>query len=560
MIAASSRRRSLPAVVLVALLIAITFYYHSYTDAVGSPAICFDRLWGFSLVLLLRADIKCHQEGLIAMIPYGSKLSNSTLSTSLISSPLNSSQAEADSNSEPKTSRLHYLIPASLPNLNFCYNLVSSAVNRYPVPSLLGWHGADEFDAAKTHLAKLRSMERYFNSLPPEEDDDLVIIVDGYDILIQLPPEIMVERYFQLAERADAHLAQRFDISVGELHRRGLRQTIFLGPDKICWPIDPHAPRCWAAPESPIPPTAWGSDMGDNAMFYSDPRWLNSGTIMAPIGDIRKYIAATMDEIRATHDPAYEFRESDQYYLANVWARQEYWRSRMMDEIPEGPPDRIIPVKSTPFQTTEYHVAIEYESALFQTRAGYEPYFGYVQFNETDLTTKLTADVRKEGSAFEPPTVKMPKNVAASLGRLYDDIPETHPGSTSEDWLSIVELGVNFVTRHIYGLWHCTGPKQFVELEYPTLWFYPFVKSLLKAAVRGSQAGEPLTEKLIDGRRWVPKNYYPAADVLDDEFGGAWTDLDGEFVPWRDLCEPHNTLLFLGEETGATLGFGGSLA
>jgi hypothetical protein len=169
-----------------------------------------------------------------------------------------------------------------------------------------------------------------------------------------------------------------------------------------------------------------------------------------------------------------------------------------------------------------------------------------MQFNESGLTTKPTADV---------PTLKMPKSIVASLSKLYDAIPEAHPGSTSADWLSVVGLGVNFVTHHIYGLWHCTGPKESVKKEFPTLWFYPYVKSLLKAAVKASQAGDPLTHKLIDGRKWVPKNYYPAGDGPDDEFGGAWTDMNGEFVAWRDLCEPHNALLFEGETP--TLGAGG---
>ncbi|KAL7939143.1 hypothetical protein V8C35DRAFT_326329 [Trichoderma chlorosporum] len=493
MIFTSSRRLTLFIVALVSLFLAIAFYYHSYPDP----------------------------EGLIAMIPYSSRFSNTSISTSLESTSSHSSQSQnSASHSKLKTSRLHYLIPASQPNLNFCYNLVSSAVNRYPVPTLLGWHGVGEFDAATTHLAKLRSMQRYLDSLPPEEDDDLAIIVDGYDVLIQLPPAIMVERYFQLADRADAHLAKRFGVSVRELHKRGLRQTIFMGPDKICWPIDPRAPR----------------------------------TIMGPIGDLRKYITATMDEITATHDSAYEFRESDQYYLSNVWGRQEYFRSKMMKgKIPAGPSDKIIPAKSSLFQKTEYHVAIEYESGLFQTRAGYEPYFGYLQFNQSGLTARLDADILQVGSAFELPAIKMPENVADSLSRLYDAIPEAHPGTTSANWLSIVQLGVNFITHHIYGLWHCTGPKEFVELEYPNLWFYPFAKSLLKAAVKASQAGEPLTQKLIDGRRWVPKKYYPAAHAMSDEFGGAWSDLDDEFVPWRDLCQPHNELLFQGEEKGSGL-------
>ncbi|KAL6877044.1 hypothetical protein J3F83DRAFT_759377 [Trichoderma novae-zelandiae] len=448
------------------------------------------------------------------------------------------------------TSRLHYLIPASQPNLQLCFNLVSSAANRYPVPILLGWHGVDEFDAAKTHLAKLRSMQRYFDSLPPEEDDDLAIVVDGYDVLIQLPPEIMVERYFQIVERADAHLAQRFNVSVRELHRRGLRQTIFMGPDKICWPIDHRAPRCWAAPESPIPPAAWGEDKGYGEVFHSDPRWLNSGSIMGPIGDLKRYIAATMDEIQATRDPVYEFRESDQYYLSNVWGRQEYWRAKAMDSKMSIPPNAFLPLKNTPSQQTEYHVVIEYESALFQTKAWYEPYLGYLQFNEPNLTARIAADIRGEGPAFEPPTIEMPENVAASLGKLYDDIPYAHPESTSADWLGVVRLGVNFVTHHIYGVWHCTGSKQFIQLEYPTMWFYPFAKSLLKAAVRASQSREPLARKLIDGRVWVPKKYYPAADAVGVGYGGVWTDLDDEFVAWRDVCQAYNRVLFRGEAEG----------
>ncbi|KAL6887664.1 hypothetical protein HDV57DRAFT_508348 [Trichoderma longibrachiatum] len=429
------------------------------------------------------------------------------------------------------TSRLHYLIPASQPNLQLCFNLVSSAVNRYPVPILLGWNGVDEFDAAKTHLAKLRAMQRYFDSLPPEEDDDLAIVVDGYDVLIQLPPDIMIERYFQLVERADNHLAQRLRVSVGELHQSGLRQTIFMGPDKICWPIDHRAPRCWAAPESPIPSAAWGEDKGYGEVFHSDPRWLNSGTIMGPVGDLKRYIAATMDEIQATYDSIYEFRESDQYYLSNVWGRQEYWRSKAMNDNIPAPPNGFLPLKQTPFQQTEYHVAIEYESGLFQTKAWYEPYFGYLQFSEPNLTARLAADIRGEGSAFEPPTIQMPDNA--------------HPGLTSADWLSTVRLGVNFVTHHIYGVWHCTGSKQFIQLEYPAMWFFPFAKSLLMAAVKASQAGEPLTRKLINGRNWVSKKSYPALEGLG--YGGVWTDLDDEFVPWRDVCQPHNRVLFRGE-------------
>ncbi|POR32251.1 Uncharacterized protein TPAR_07551 [Tolypocladium paradoxum] len=455
---------------------------------------------------------------------------------------------------EEKTSQLHYLIPASRGNLELCYNLVSSAVNRYPVPTLLGWNGTGEFDAALTHLAKLRAMKRYFHSLRPHEDDDLVLIVDGYDIMQQLPPDVIIERYFDIASKADAHLAERFGITVDEARARNLRQTIFWGPDKICFPMDFRASRCWAVPPSTLGPQAFGPNSWNGEMLFADPRWLNSGTVIGPINDMRRLIDATMDEIAATHDAEYEFRESDQYYIANVWGRQEYWRSKQAaddgGDVQGGPRNRTNPERPPSGEDTELHIAIEYESALFQTKAGYEPFIGYLQFNESGLTANMSVDMFGLGAAFEPYPVVMPENVRAALTKLYDAIPEAHPGSVATDWIRTVGLGVNYITKHIYGLWHCTGRKEWIHLEYPTLWWYPFVKSLLRAAVKASQAGELISARPIDGRRWASKTFYPDARTLRSEYGGAWSDEVewGMFVPWRELCEPHEEILFRGEQ------------
>lgn len=484
--------------------------------------------------------------------------------TALHSAPTGSPKVEAnDPGPKPKlghegakkvqTSRLHYLIPASKANVQFCYNIVSSAVNRYPVPTLLGWNGTNEFDAAVTHLAKLRAMQRYLRALPPQDDKDLVLIVDGYDIIQQLPPEVIIQRYFEIAAKADAQLAQRFNISVEEARRRNLRQTIFWGPDKVCFPLDNRAARCWAAPPSTLGPRAFGPASWNGDFYFADPRWLNSGTVIAPIDDMRKLIDAAMDEIDATHDPEYQFRESDQYYVSNVWGLQEYWRSKAAvngGEVPGGPPDRVIPPKRSEGQDTEFHVAIEYESALFQTRAGYEPFIGYLQFNESGLAANMNVDMFGLGEKFVPYTIPMPENVHSALTKLYDSIPDAHPGQLSSDWIRTVNLGVNYITKHIYGLWHCTGPKEFIDMEYPTFWWYPFVKSLLKAAVKSSQAHDLISSLPVDGRMWTAKTEYPDRDSLRGEYGGAWSDEvpGGKYVPWSELCGAHEELLFRGEQ------------
>ncbi|PNY20492.1 Uncharacterized protein TCAP_07383 [Tolypocladium capitatum] len=452
-----------------------------------------------------------------------------------------------------KTAQLHYLIPASRGNLQLCYNLVSSAVNRYPVPTLLGWNGTGEFDAATTHLAKLRAMKRYFHSLQPREDDDLVLVVDGYDVIQQLPPEVIVERYFDIAAKADARLAERFGITVDEARTRNLRQTIFWGPDKICFPADPRASRCWAVPPSTLGPQAFGPKSWNGDTSFADPRWLNSGTVIGPIDDMRRLIDAAMDEVAATHDAEYEFRESDQYYISNVWGRQEYWRSKLAadgGDVDGGPGDRIIPDETAGGGGAELHIAVEYESAMFQTKAGYEPFVGYLKFNESGLVAKMSIDMFGLGAAFEPYPIVMPENVRAALSRLYDAIPEAHPGSVAADWIRTVNLGVNYVTKHIYGLWHCTGPKEWIDVEYPALWWYRFVPSLLRASVGSSQAGQLISARPINGRRWAPKTFYPDGETLRGEYGGAWSDEveGGRFVPWRELCGPHEEILFRGEQ------------
>ncbi|ATY63180.1 hypothetical protein A9K55_008440 [Cordyceps militaris] len=508
----------------------------------------------------------------------------------------------------PRVSTFHYLVPASSPNIKLCYNVVSAAVNRYPAPLLLGWKGEGEMDAAETHLAKLRAIQIYLQDLGPEEDDDLVLIVDGYDIILQLPVEIMIERYFTIQRDSDAHLAERFQMPVGELHEKGLRNTIFWGPDKICWPVEWQKPRCWAVPASHMANDTFGPDQNRAGMVSNDPKWLNSGTVIGPVGDMRRYINVTMAEIARTYNAQFENSESDQYYLANVWGRQEYHRSRLALALREANsdnsndtaaerawleaskehelPDPVV-VEGEP---TEFHVAIEYESALFQTKAGYDRFFGYMTFDQPGYTARMEVDMFDQGASFVPYSISMPAAVYAALTRVYEAAvkPSSSGRSASSaqhrggdagagaavaassaaaaaatasatipsrsrlpasEWIRSVNLGVNYVTRHVYALWHCTGGKESIDDEYKALWFYPFVASLLRANALASRAGDDLTTAEMDGRAWLPRLQYPEGNSLPGaEYGGAFTDFKGEeFLSFGQLCGEWQETLFSGE-------------
>lgn len=461
--------------------------------------------------------------------------------------------AASDEEDAVKTSKFHYLIPASGKNRRLCFNLVSSAANQYPVPALMGWNGQGLLDAHATHLAKLRAIERYLNSLGPEEDEDIVLIVDGYDIILQLPPDIMLERYFEVVESENKRTAERFGITVDQVYEGNLQTTLFFGPDKICWPINWKAPRCWAVPDSTLPAKAFGPKTNNGEMTLMLPKWLNSGTLIGPAGHMRAYISATMYEIMNSWNPDNMYKDSDQFYLANVWGRQEYFRSLKLAKdgnVPGGPSDRMLPTVYNKKEEVEFHVGIEYESTMFQTKAGYERFVDWIHYTGTETpTATMSKDLFSEGEQFKPYPIEMPKRIEESLSQIYDSIPEAHPGSTSKDWIRNIFLGTNFVTKHIWALWHVTGDKAVIEDQYTKFWFYPFARSLVKASVKKLQLDNRISDKLIGGRYWVHKTTYPDAQTLTDPMGGAWSDEHGgTWVNFEEMCQDFEADVLGGEK------------
>lgn len=432
---------------------------------------------------------------------------------------------------------------------------------------LNGWNSTGELDAAVTHLAKVRNVMRYLDDLPATANDDLVLIVDGYDVVMHLPAEIMIQRYFSVIETANKRLDERFGKGYKMTRLGGFterpRQSILFGPDKVCWPEDERRPACWAVPEDTgMPAGAFGPP--DGSIHRHPPRWLNSGTIMGPVGDMRQMFAVTLERIRTTYDPEYYRKESDQMYMSDVWGEQEYYRSvrelkpnaseNMEDDPipPGGPEDKFIP-KILPRQKTEYHIAMDYESELFQTRAGNELILEFLPFDGADNSIAVDEN-RNEAEGFEPYRIYLPSDVVASLKRLFTSISAIHPLPSSKlaDLIASLPFGVNIITRHIYALYHCTGEKGYLDSLWPTLWFYPYTKPLLTVAIQSMMERKPISENLIDGRKWTAATTFPslkAGEIADVTHAGAWADLSDGWVGWDELCQPHEQEIFQNDQS-----------
>ena len=134
----------------------------------------------------------------------------------------------------------------------------------------------------------------------------------------------------------------------------------------------------------------------------------------------------------------------------------------------------------------------------------------------------------------------MPANIYQSLLRVYNSIAEQQSMSAQE-WIGSLKLVTNVVSKNIFGFYHATCSKKSLLSRFKSYWFHPFMESLMRAAFRETQAGELITEKLIDGREWVYKISYPTdAGVDEDQLGGVFTDSEAEgFVSYTTLCSDH---------------------
>lgn len=175
------------------------------------------------------------------------------------------------------------MIPATSTGLDLCKLILSSSILNYPTPVLINYGAHEDANAYVQHLAKVDGILNYLKSVPEstESEDDLFLIIDGYDVWFQLRPDVLIKRYYELNRIADARSIATYGKELFQQY--DMRQTIVFNNDKICWPIDWSRPACWAVPISDLDPQAFGPETGVTLEERNQPRWLNSGTSRSSI-------------------------------------------------------------------------------------------------------------------------------------------------------------------------------------------------------------------------------------------------------------------------------------
>lgn len=451
---------------------------------------------------------------------------------------------------------LHLLVPATSANPNFCRTTLSAALLDYPTPILINWEGKeDSRNPFASHLAKIESTLAYLRGLPPRNDKDLVLIVDGYDVWFQLRPEVLIQRYYDTIKRNNEKLLELIDgVTLSE---HDIRQTVIFGADKKCWPQNRESTVCKSAPESPLQKDIFGpkTDSG-NRHAQTRPRWLNSGTILGPAAEVRAIFESTNSRLQ---DKFHGY--SDQWYFAEIFGDQEYQRNSLAKNPRSLKPDRERDLTQIPLSNTkgnqeaEHHMTLDYDASLFHVDAFAKDDTEWVIFNSTDTMgdrlLQLSYDLGrlKEG---EIPT--LPREISQSRPPVSKDVVEDENYEDSEEIKALpfdtswdeVPLMVNVITGNVPVIIHLNGNKDMLNQWWQKLWWFrnQWGKSLLRGGSRASRGPlgrtvDPDTGKEIT---WWKGSY----NSLRRENGGYWS-AKGQWLFWNDICAPHEKVLFEGD-------------
>ena len=194
-----------------------------------------------------------------------------------------------------------------------------------------------------THLFKISKVLEWLENLPPERDNDLVLMMDGYDIWFQLRKEVLIDRYNRINAAANKRIQKRMGRAA---QAEGIRQTILFASGKRCFPNEIHTVACWPIPPSPLYKDMWEGNTDTtvgsfpNQWSNTRQRFLNSGVIIGPARDMRALFARAAQKIHELgQDPEPDdngskwsekiYHHSDQSVFNMIFGEQEFQREVM---------------------------------------------------------------------------------------------------------------------------------------------------------------------------------------------------------------------------------------
>ncbi|KAH0556218.1 hypothetical protein GP486_005856 [Trichoglossum hirsutum] len=427
-------------------------------------------------------------------------------------SPENITTPSSSTNKKTKQS-FHLLIPASEANSNLCKTLLSAFILNYPPPTLINFNKT--FDGENgdggSHTGKIRGVWDYLAKGEHTADDDIVLVIDGYDVWFQLPPEVMIKRYYRVINEANKRLKSKYGTVY---HGQGLdggvarfAETVVYAADKLCWPNPKEDPACRSIPESTLPRNAWGPRTDEDPDGrLNRPRFLNSGNVIGPVADVKAVYGAAVVKVE------YQGRGSmgDQFVFSEIFGEQEDDRNAV--RAPKSGAVRAGDMVAAEGQRYEFGICLDYGAAMFQTMTHSHDDIEYLVYNGTTYPSVVSEGYQVESQSQH--ILTLPEDVAS--------LKPPHPTISWKD----LPLGTNLHVPSIPALLHFNGEKSYLHDWWPRMWYHGHARALLRLHTRSPL--RPIAEAEEGQSWWDMKGGWGGK-------GGVWTD-GGEWMDWKDVC------------------------
>lgn len=412
---------------------------------------------------------------------------------------------------------------------------------------------------------------------PNLQDHDIVLIVDGFDIFFQLPPEVVLTRYQNILRETNAKLRKQhgmvtvdrpFRKDGVETHQKYSQRVVFSA-SKDCFHNLTLDPGCVSVPGSTLPPDSygWKTDTQDQ---LTRPRWLKPGAVIGQVADLKLIYAQVLRFVE-------ENRAADADYLAltQMYGKQEYVRELERRRTTSGFKELLyrwigiseannltaaIPPHLQPGQRYEYGIMVDFESRLFFNTVNSKDDVEWLRYNNISRTSAaqmehhvprehrllLPEDVsdQKLGNPFQQPHYNHDEWINPPWNDTLDALP------AHRSW-SNVPLMTNVHSDQIPALVHMSAKDKAITRDtwWSKMWYAPWGRALLRKYMR-SQTGFDAAQKALLGQ-----SYWDIRGGV----GGVWTD-KGEWIDYPEVCKGFERDLFddgfgtFGEESGGEYG------
>ncbi|KAI6848272.1 hypothetical protein KC332_g1913 [Hortaea werneckii] len=427
--------------------------------------------------------------------------------------------------------KLALVLPVDGPSPQLCKVIASAVALGYPHPIIVNWRKHDLYVNADpsipSHLLKITGVLDLLESavdgspseLPRMAEDDLVVVMDAMDVWLQLPPEVLIQRYFAINARANARLAEQYS----DCEWAAPEQSIIVSAQKRC--VRPHNTvselHCEDVPQSPLPDDLYGmwTDLRISKAEYRRARYLNSGGFIGPAGDLREYFVRVRDRMEQSLrlHPTAELA-GDQGIFAEIWAEQEIWRKEAINEL--GQPD---PAEAK----FEYHVGLDYFQELFYPTCGSERSGSFVEIDDEAALRQASTSAGVAPLRLQ----KVPDDINHApppLSSLYDETSWSAKNLFADFWTTAIPVAIHN-NAYAHGL------KSRQQTWWDKTWYFPHLRRLIELRAASNASVSVAEIDAAEGSLQVQP--YKAPDGLEAAFLFAKRMRKLEAANWDEVCQ-----------------------